>query len=299
MHERPESRDPSSRYADAWSPDAFGRDLPMTPSSRMPHERESGGVWTVIKSNPVPAALAAVGLGWLWTHRASGSQGSQGSPSSAYTRSQTASAWGAGSSSGASSGSSPYAGQAMGGQMGTQGTGQTPSMGTQVQDAAGQVVGQAQQMGGQVQEMAGQVVDQASQVVGQAGQVVGQVPTQIQQQAQGLWQRIEGNPAVSGALGAVLGGITALLVPETQKENQLLGETRDRVLSTVQEKAEEAVATVQAVAEDVGQAAMTAGQAAMGELGSQPQDSGSTDSGKNQGSGKSGTGKGGGSGTSS
>jgi uncharacterized protein YjbJ (UPF0337 family) len=121
----------------------------------------------------------------------------------------------------------------------------------------GQVMGQAQQMGGQVQEMAGQVVGQASQVVGQAGHVVGQVPSQMQRQAQGFWQMVEANPVAVAALGSVLGGVAGLLIPETEKENQLLGETRDRVVGNVQEMAGQAVDKAQRVAGEV----MEAGQA--------------------------------------
>jgi len=236
---------------------------------RGPHEREKGGLWSTIKSNPVPAALTAAALGWLWSNRASGSQSSQGSsyPSYSYNRSQTDSNWRSGSSYGESS----RQGQPVGEQVANQ----AQQMGGQVQGAAGQVVGQAQQMGGQVQDAAGQVVGQVQNVAGQVQHQVQERAGQMQQQAQGIWQMVEANPTVTGALGAVLGGVTALLLPETEKENQLLGETRDRVVSTVQEKAEDTVARVQAVAEE-------AGQAAMGELSSQPQDSGS---GKNEGSG--------------
>ena len=140
----------------------------------------------------------------------------------------------------------------------------------------GQIVGQAQERVGQVQEKAGQVVGQAGQVVGQAGQVVGQVPYQMreragqmQQQAQGFWQMMESNPVAVGALGTVLGGVAGLLIPETEKENQLMGETRDRVVGSVQEMAGETVAKAQRVAEEAGKSAMEAGQAAIEEVNSQ------------------------------
>jgi uncharacterized protein YjbJ (UPF0337 family) len=143
----------------------------------------------------------------------------------------------------------------------------------------GQVMGQAQQMGGQVQEMAGQVVGQASQVVGQAGHVVGQVPSQMQRQAQGFWQMVEANPVAVAALGSVLGGVAGLLIPETEKENQLLGETRDRVVGNVQEMAGQAVDKAQRVAGEV----MEAGQAVIESTNSQQGGTGTSGSGSGSG----------------
>jgi hypothetical protein len=46
-------------------------------------ESVRGDLFTTIKRNPVPAALAAIGLGWLWSNRAGGSQGSHG-PATPY-----------------------------------------------------------------------------------------------------------------------------------------------------------------------------------------------------------------------
>jgi gas vesicle protein len=129
-----------------------------------------------------------------------------------------------------------------------------------------QVMGQAQQVAGQVQELPGHVVGQVQQVAGQMQDQVQERAGQVQQQAQGVWQMLETNPVVMGGLGMVLGGVAALLLPETQTENQLLGETRDRVFESVQEMAGETVAKVQRAAEEAGSAAMEAGQAAMDEL---------------------------------
>lgn len=146
-----------------------------------------------------------------------------------------------------------------------------------------EVKGQAQHMGEQVQEVAGQVVGQVQNVAGQVQDQVHERAGQVQQQAKGVWQMLEANPVVVAALGSVLGGVTALLLPATEKENQLLGETRERVVSTVQEMAGDTVAKVQLAAEEAGSAAMEAGQAAMDELNAPAPGSGET--------GKSATGK--------
>ena len=249
----------------------------MVRYDRYPAERETGGLWTTMRRNPVPAGLAAIGLSLLWTNRAKGSQGSHRSSYARYglERGEIQADWssrsaGAGSPSSGSPGTS-------GGYSSSGGSGGSYRQSDdQGQPIGEQVMGHAQQMGGQVQDL-------ASQAMGQAGQAVGQVPQQMQQQAQGFWQMVEANPVAVAALGGVLGGVTALLLPETQTENQLLGETRDRVVSTVQEMAGDTVAKVQLAAEEAGTAAMEAGQAALDELNVSSQDSGET--------GKSATGK--------
>jgi hypothetical protein len=282
----------------------IGRVEHMAMYTRDTAENVKGDLFTTIKRNPVPAALAAIGIGWLWSNRSGGSQ------SSSYARygrerSGMSSDWsyqssGAGSpyygsyGTGGGYGSSEtiggYGSSGTHGGYGVSGTqsGYSDQQGGQGQSMGGQVMGQAQQMGGQVQDMAGQVVGQASQVVGQAGQVVGQVPHQMQRQAQGFWQMVEANPVAVAALGSVLGGVAGLLIPETEKENQLLGERRDQVIGTVQEMAGETLNKAQRVAEEVGKSAMEAGQAAMDEVNSQQ--GGTRQSGSSSGASSSGSG---------
>lgn len=290
----------------------IGRVEHMAMYTRDTAESVKGDLFTTIKRNPVPAALAAIGIGWLWSNRSGGgSQRSSYAPYGNY-RGETHSDWNYQSASAGS----PYYGSygteggygssgSIGGygSSGTHGR-QDDQQGGQGQQMGGQIIGQAQERVGQVQEMAGQVAGQAGQVVGQAGQVVGQVPHQMreraeqmpyqmreragqmQQQAQGFWQMMESNPVAVGALGTVLGGVAGLLIPETEKEHQLMGETRDRVIGSVQEMAGETVAKAQRVAEEAGRSAMEAGQAAIEEVNSQQGSTGQS------GSGKSGSGSG-------
>ena len=273
----------------------IGRVEHMAMYTRDTAESVRGDLWTTIKQNPVPAALAAIGIGWLWSNRSSG--GSQRSSSARYGnyRGETHSDW---SYQTSGSGSPYYGSYGTGGGYGSSDTiggygssgthgRQFDQQGGQGQQMGGQIIGQAQERVGQVQEVAGQVAEQASQVVGQAGQVVGQVPDQmreragqVQQQAQGFWQMMESNPVAVGALGVVLGGAAGLLIPETEKEHQLMGETRDRVIGSVQELAGDTVVKAQRVAEEAGRSAMEAGQAAIEEVNSQQGSTGQSSSGK-------------------
>jgi hypothetical protein len=277
----------------------IGRVEHMAMYTRDTAESVRGDLWTTIKQNPVPAALAAIGIGWLWSNRSGGASQRSSYARSGNYRGETHSDWSY-QSSGAGS---PYygsygteGGSASSGTIGGYGSSGTHGRQFDQQD------GQGQQMGGQImgqaQERVGQVQEKAGQVVGQAGQVVGQVPYQmreragqVQQQAQGFWQMMESNPVAVGALGTVLGGVAGLLIPETEKENQLMGEARDRVVGSVQEMAGETVAKAQLVAEEAGRSAMEAGQAAIEEVNSQQGSMGQSGSGQ-RGSGKSGSGSG-------
>lgn len=79
----------------------------------------------------------------------------------------------------------------------------------------------------------------------------------------GFWQQMESNPLVMGAATLALGLIAGLSIPSTRKEDELMGETRDRVLDEVKERGQEvlekgkqvanvAVDTVKQVAQDQG-----------------------------------------------
>ncbi|MBW3633879.1 MAG: hypothetical protein KY456_12720, partial [Chloroflexi bacterium] len=284
----------------------IGRVEHMAMYTRDTAESVKGDLFTTIKKNPVPAALAAIGIGWLWSNRSGGSQsssyaryGREGSGMSGDWNSQSSGAgspyygsYGTGGGYGSSASIGGYGSSGTHGGYGVSGTqgGQFDQQGGQGQQMGGQVMGQAQERVGQAQDAAGQVVGQVQERAGQMQHQVQERAGQMQQQAQGFWQMVEANPVAVAALGSVLGGVAGLLIPETEKEKQLLGEKRDQVIGTVQEMAGDTVAKVQRVAEEAGKSAMEAGQAAMGEANSQQGDGGSQKSGG--GSKKSGGGSG-------
>lgn len=248
----------------------IGRVEQVTAETRDLMEDAGSGLWATIRRNPLPAALAAIGIGWLWTHRAGGGGSSRpmrgyADRDLAWSSGANASDWRAGYGRGGadwrasdhwSSGDQGMAGQ----------------VADQAQQAAGQVVDQAQ-------AAAGQVMGQAQQT---AGQIVGQVQDttgQVRQQAQGaFWQMLETNPLVVGALGAVVGGLAALALPETESENQILGEVRDRVLDQAQSVVGQTVEAVQQVAGSAAATAVETAQAQAQAMRPQASRSGTTSS---------------------
>jgi hypothetical protein len=77
-------------------------------------------------------------------------------------------------------------------------------------------------------------------------------------QAQGLWQMVEANPLAAGVLGLVLGGIAGLLIPETEKEHQVMGETRDRLMTEARMAGSQAIGNVQEQVQGVAEQAIQA-----------------------------------------
>ncbi len=187
-------------------------------------------VGQTIQQNPIPATLVGLGLGWMLLNRPSTSSGGQ----TGYT----------------------YRPESRTGYTGYSGQSQASGVGGQVQQSAGQIVDQVQgsagQVAGQVQETAGQVVEQVQQT---AGQVVDQVQETAGQARGRLEQLLHNNPMQVGAATLLLGGVLGLVTPPTQREQQLMGPARDRLVHQVQEAAQGTMQKVQRVAEEAGEAA--------------------------------------------
>jgi ElaB/YqjD/DUF883 family membrane-anchored ribosome-binding protein len=63
------------------------------------------------------------------------------------------------------------------------------------------------------------------------------------------------NPLAAGAVAAAIGATVGLALPETRRENELMGETRDTVVNRAQEAARDAAERVQDAAGRVGEVA--------------------------------------------
>ena len=90
-----------------------------------------------------------------------------------------------------------------------------------------------------------------------------QAKRKTRQARTGFWQQMEANPIALGAATLALGVIAGLSIPSTRKEDELLGETRDRLVEDVKERGQEvlekgkqvayvAVDTVKQAAQDEG-----------------------------------------------
>ena len=220
-----------------------------------------------VRQNPVPAALAGIGLGWLFmSARKQSSSQVQYQPRS-YDSDVPYSY-----SSDYSYGYSDYGDQGTARQtlnraqdaVGTVTDKAQSAVGDtvgQAQDRASQVAGQVQdtagQVAGQVQDTAGQVVDQ---VQSQASQLGNQAQYQTQRAASGFQQMIEERPLAVAAGALALGVAVGLAVPSTPQEQQLMGQARDTLMDQAQQRVQETAEKVQSVAQEAMGAAKDAAQ---------------------------------------
>lgn len=139
----------------------------------------------------------------------------------------------------------------------------------QMADRAGEMVGRVQdragEMAGRVQDRAGRMVDRAGdmahQVQDRAGQVAGRVQEsaaqvserarlQARQAATAVQHNVEENPLAVGAVALAVGAALGFLLPETQKEHELMGQARDRIMDRAQSTAQQVGQKVQNVARE-------------------------------------------------
>ena len=174
-----------------------------------------------IKDNPVPAALAGIGLAWL----AFGDSGHRSRSTASYDRYRSAADYNP---------SLHAAGHTVGGYSAT----------SYSEDESGTGVG----------EMASNIASRAGDLAQDARLTARRTTRRAQNQLERL---LQDNPLMVGAAAAVIGAAVGAALPETERENEWMGEARDSVVSQAQEMARDAKSKVQ---EAAGGVADTAGR---------------------------------------
>jgi len=263
-----------------------GDDTSATGQPGQPGPGVGASLWGTIKENPIPTALAAASLGWLFAHRSTSAAASR-TPHASYQQQSPQ-----GQDTVRVTGDTA---QDKAGQMAAQvGSAVGDTAGT-IQDKAGQVANQVGstaghigstvgstvgQVGGAVGGTVGQVGNTVGSTVGQVGGAVGgavggtvgQVGSAVgstvgglaegtQQQArraQNQFQRmLHENPLAVGAAGLALGAAVGLAIPESQRESRVMGGPRDALV-------DRAIGTAQDTMQKVGTIARKAESAAEG-----------------------------------
>lgn len=221
------------------------------------------GLMETIRQNPLPAAIAGIGLGWLWMNRQSGAPRRYSRPTdmSYYREGQTYYPNQRGYVGGAS-----YSGTA---ERDQGGVGQTLH---RAQDAAGQTLHRAQETVGDfadraqdtVSDLAGRAQETVGSAVDQTRETAGYLADQAQEQAQRLEDRFQRllheNPLAVGAVALAVGTAVGFALPQTERENQLMGEARDTLVERTTEVAQETFEKARQVAGDVVEQAQTTAQ---------------------------------------
>jgi ElaB/YqjD/DUF883 family membrane-anchored ribosome-binding protein len=186
-----------------------------------------------IRQNPMPAAMAGIGLGWLYMNARSQTarrqryedtlSGYRYTPGHAEPRPVTYPV------------DRPV----------SPSHGRMAEAADQARDKAGQLTDQAKEKMG---EMAHQVQDRASHLSEQAHYQTDRV-------VEGFQRTLHQNPLAMGAVAMALGAALGLAVPETEQENRWMGEARDHLMEKAQATAHEVADKVQNVAQEAVQTA--------------------------------------------
>ncbi|QIN79689.1 DUF3618 domain-containing protein [Rubrobacter marinus] len=208
-------------------------------------EDAGSGIAGTIRENPIPAALTGIGLGWLLV--SARKQRAQRPRlrrrpyydygySPAYDDDYYPPRYDERGSDGNS------AGQAL------ERVGETAGQARdRVSETAGQARDRVEQSAAQVRDKTGELADRTQH---QASRLADRAQHQARRAGGGMQRILRENPLATGALAVGLGAAVGLAIPETRKENEVMGEARDNVVEKAQEKAQEAQQKVQRVAEE-------------------------------------------------
>jgi hypothetical protein len=171
-------------------------------------EDRTSGILDRVMSNPVPAALAGIGLGWLAFAENDGDDDRGYRDNDRY-----------------------------GAAAGEAGESAMSRVSETVSDAASSVSDTAEQMTARAQDYAQDATARARRTG---------------RRAQNELQRMtEENPLAVGAGALLLGALVGLSIPETERENEMLGETRDSMVDKAQQMARDATSRAQDAAADL------------------------------------------------
>ena len=186
-------------------------------------------VMETIKRNPIPAAMAGAGLALLWMNKSEGSGNGNGRR---YEAGRYSNAYAYGSTA------YPYQGSEQGGGIGEKAGDAASAVGSKVGDAAS-TVGET------------------------AGQVTGEVIDRGQQAAQEVGWRVErfmqASPLAVGAIAIGAGALVGALVPETEKEREMLGDASREVTGAVRDTVSEATSKAEQKVDEAERSMSTGG----------------------------------------
>jgi hypothetical protein len=226
-------------------------------------------LWQVAREHPMPAAVVGLGLGWLMVESSRKSDAYDGLDRGDYRGYGTSSYRQGYAGTGSYSGYADYEMDEDSGLLATakdkvhdvadSAKDALSSAGDKVSGLGHQVADKASTLGHDVADKASglghQAADKASslghQVTDKASDLRRQAKTQVRRARVGFWQTMEENPLMVGAATLALGVIVGLALPSTDKEDELMGETRDHLLDEAKEAGQQALDKGKHVAEAV------------------------------------------------
>ncbi|MDP8905336.1 MAG: DUF3618 domain-containing protein [Chloroflexota bacterium] len=202
-------------------------------------QQTSNSIMQTIRQNPVPAAMAAIGIGWLVVKaRESGGNGGR---HASYRYRTTDYGY-------------PYSGGAQARSAGGRDIGATvASAGDDMRQRTRDIGQQAQRAATDAAERSQEAIEQAQwQLQNTVGQAQSQVQNTVGQAQREFDRMLDENPLALGAIAVGVGAAVALALPETQRERELMGEQRDQLVAQVEEKATQALDEAEKKARETG-----------------------------------------------
>jgi len=236
----------------------------------------SSSVVDMVRQNPVPAAMVAFGLGWLFMNNRGGQSKNEFRRESYAEQPRSY-----GSRVYVPTGTENFGATGQYRGYGHSTTTQHPDydahdnrtgrdLTDRAREMAGDVAGQAQRVvgdvGDQAQRMMGDVAGQAQDAAYQAQSFAGDVADRAQETfedaaeraryqawlARGSFQAfMEDNPLAVGAIALGIGAAVGFFTPSTRQEGEWMGEARDRVVERAQETFAEAKSQIQETVQEV------------------------------------------------
>jgi ElaB/YqjD/DUF883 family membrane-anchored ribosome-binding protein len=218
-----------------------------------------GGLVDKVMQNPLPAAVAGLSLGYIFM------KGQGGSSSSSYNYSS----YGSSGSQHGLSNVTDKVGNVAGQAAGTVGNIAGSAVGTvgdiaggtaeKVGDIAGTAAGTVGGIASGAAETVGDIASGAAGAVGNiasgagdvAGNVVGGVQHGAQRATTQLERMLQDNPLAVGGVALVMGAVIGMMLPATEKENQILGKAHDNLMEKAGEAVQQTMDKVSNVTEQV------------------------------------------------
>lgn len=192
-----------------------------------------------IRENPVPVIMVGIGLGWMILNASRKHTGSN-SQYDDYQRRGSRSTY---DDEQSASWSTMYDDE------------QGRDYGRQESGTLDRAKNKASEVADSVKEKTSRIADKAqrkaSEVGDRAEEMAGRVADETRMQTRRVEQAFQDNPLVIGAAALALGLAAGLAIPSTEKESELMGDTRDELVDKVKDVAEDTKSKVQQVAERV------------------------------------------------